>query len=244
MTMLDRTSPLPLYHQLKQALLARLREEEFGPGMPLPTELELIDQYKVSRITVRRAMAELERSGQIYRVSGKGTFVKEAPLFSPELTRLTSFTEDMREQALDVSSKLLDLRQDRASEVVAEKLDLKLGAPIWFVGRLRLSDQYPLALNLSYLRLPPSFSLSAQELEQTGSLWALLEKKGIVLRSARRTIQAIPADFVYAAKLQVEVGAPLLLIEGVVRDQNQLPVEYHLVINRGDRYKHSLYLER
>ncbi len=81
-------------------------------------------------------------------------------------------------------------------------------------------------------------------MEQTGSLWALLEKKGIVLQSALRTIQATLADVDYAAKLQVEVGAPLLLIEGVVRDQNQVPVEYHLVINRGDRYKHTLYLER
>lgn len=244
MTILDRTSPLPLYHQLKQVLLLRLSDGEFRPGVPMPTESELIDRYEVSRITVRRAMSELEQSGQIYRVSGKGTFIKEAPVFSPELTRLTSFSEDMQEEALDVSSKLLELRQEHASAVVAGKLELKSGAPIWFIERLRLIDQYPLALNLSYLRLPPSFSLTAQEMEQMGSLWALLEKKGIVLQSALRTIQATLADVEYAAKLQVEVGAPLLLIEGVVRDQNMVPVEYHLVINRGDRYKHTLYLER
>ena len=241
---LNRESPLPLYHQLKQVLLARLKEGEFEPGVPLPTELELIDQYKVSRITVRRAMSDLEQSGQIYRVSGKGTFIREAPVISPELTRLTSFTEDMREQALDVSSKLLHLRQVPASEDVAAKLELEPGTSIWFIERLRLSDQYPLALNLSYLRLPPSFLITAQELQQTRSLWALLEKKGIVLKSAQRTIQAIPADGIYANKLQVEVRTPLLLIEGVVQDQNHVPVEYHLVINRGDRYKHTLYLER
>ena len=48
----------------------------------------------------------------------------------------------------------------------------------------------------------------------------------------------------FMLKLHVNVGAALLLIEGVVRDQQQLPVEYHLVVNRGDRYKHTLYLER
>lgn len=244
MTILDRQSPLPLYHQLKHVLLARLQDGEFTPGIPLPTEVELIDQYEVSRITVRRAMSELEQSGRIYRVSGKGTFVKEQPVFSPELTRLTSFTEDMGEQDVNVSSQLLVLRQEPASELVAGKLEVQVETPIWYIERLRLSDSYPLALNFSYLRLPPSFSLSAQELESVGSLWALLEQKGFTLRSARRTIQAISAEEAYAAKLQVEPGTALLLLEGVVRDQNQLPLEYHLVVNRGDRYKHTLYLER
>lgn len=241
--LLDRESPLPLYHQLKQLLLARMKNGEFELGVPLPTELDLIGQYEVSRITVRRAMSDLEQTGKIYRVSGKGTFIKEAPVLSPDLTRLTSFTEDMRDKDVAISSKLLHLRQVPASQDVAAKLELETGSTIWFIERLRLSDQYPLALNLSYLRLPPSITIETREL-QSGSLWALLERKGIVLNSARRTIQAIPADSVYANKLEVEVGTPLLLIEGVVNDQNHLPVEYHMVINRGDRYKHTLYLER
>lgn len=244
MATLDRTSPLPLYHQLKQQIQERLSAGEFEPGLPLPTESELIDQYAVSRITVRRAMSELEQSGQIYRVSGKGTFVKDTPLFSPELTRLTSFSEDVQGQTHEISTDLLALRQETASDNVAKHLELKRGAKVLFIERLRLSEGSPIALNHSYLRLPPSLSVTAQEMEQSGSLWALLEEKGITLQNAHRTIQAIPADASYAKKLQIEVGAPLLVIEGVVRNQLQIPVEYHLVVNRGDYYKHSLYLER
>lgn len=244
MATLDRTSPLPLYHQLKQTLLARLEAGEFEPGVPLPTESDLIDQYAVSRITVRRAMSELEQSGQIYRVSGKGTFVKEAPVFSPELTQLTSFSEDIQGQTQEISTDLLTLRQEAASDEVAGHLELARGTKVLFIERLRLSDQSPIALNLSYLRLPAFLSITAEELKKTGSLWALLEEKGIVLNNARRTIQAVPASETYAQKLQVAVGEPLLVIEGVVRNHLQVPVEYHLVINRGDYYKHSLYLER
>ncbi len=242
--MLDRQSPLPLYHQLQQVLLHRLQEGEFNNGQPLPTEVDLIDQYAVSRITVRRAMAELERSGRIYRVSGKGTFAKEEPVITPDLTRLTSFSEYMREQSISVSSKLLLFRQEPALDLVADKLELQAGEPVWVIERLRLSDNSPLALNLSYLRLPPYIQLTAEELKTSGSLWALLESKGVVLKYARRTIQAIPANEEIAAKLEISIGLPLLLLEGVVRDQNQVPIEFHYVYNRGDRYQHTLYMER
>jgi len=244
MTALDRTSPLPLYHQLMQEIQARLKAGEFKPGTPLPTELQLIDQYSVSRITVRRAMSELEQSGQIYRVSGKGTFIQDGPMFSPELTHLTSFTEDLKGQAHLATTELLALRRQPAYDEVAGHLEVEEGTEILYIERLRLSEQSPIALNLSYLRIPSSISITARELAPTGSLWALLEGKGIVLHDARRTIQAIAADEDLAQKLQVNLGAPLLLLEGVVRDQFNTPVEYHLVFNRGDRYKHTLYLER
>ncbi len=243
MMTLDRTLPTPLYHQLKELLLSNLKEGEFKPEVPLPTEAALMTQYGISRITVRRAMSELEQEGYIYRMPGKGTFISE-PKISRGLTGLTSFAEDMREKGLATSSKLLDFRQEPALGRIAMKLGLKAGKPVWFIQRLRLDDQCPIAVNLSYLRLPSHITITAQELETFGSLWALLESKGIALADADRTIEAIPANQRYAEQLQVAVGAPLLLIDGVVYDHDHVPVEYHQVINRGDRYQYTLYLKR
>ena len=240
---LDRTLPVPLYHQLKEVLLSSLKGGEFEPGTPLPTEATLVTQFGISRITVRRAMSELEQEGHIYRLPGKGTFISESKI-SRGLTGLTSFAEDMKEKGLATSSKLLDFRQEPALGRTAMKLGLKVGAPVWFIQRLRFDDQYPIAVNLSYLRLPSHSTITAQELETYGSLWALLESKGIALADADRTIEAIPANQIYAEQLQVEVGVPLLLIAGVVYDPDHVPVEYHQVINRGDRYQYTLYLKR
>jgi GntR family transcriptional regulator len=240
---LDRASPVPLYHQLKQALAMRLKNGEFELGLPLPTEAELMRFYDISRITVRRAMLELEREGHIVRMPGKGTFVTE-PKIDRGLTRLTSFTEDMRERGLTATSELLDLRQESAPVHVAEKLGIEAGTPVWFVHRLRLANQQPIALNLSYLRLPPHISVVASELADSGSLWALLESKGIALKDADKTLEAILADQEYADLLQVPEGAPLLLVEGVVYDHHHTPIEFSQVVNRGDRYKYTLYLKR
>lgn len=243
MKTLDRALPIPLYHQLKQNLLTSLENGEFEPNVPLPTEISLIERHRVSRITVRRAMQELEQEGLIYRIPGKGTFITEPKIYR-ESTHLTSFTEDMQGKKLAVSSELLDFRQVAASEYVAAKLGVERETAVTFIQRLRLEKEQPIALNYSYIRLPPHISITAQELEAIGSLWALLENKGIVLAEADREIEAVLADQEQADFLQVAVNAPLLLVEGVVFDQAHTPVEYHQVINRGDRYKYMLHLKR
>lgn len=243
MMTLDRSLPVPLYHQLKETLLSTLTEREVKPGDSLPTEATLMNQYGISRITVRRAMSELESEGRIYRVPGKGTFVSEAKI-SRGLTKLTSFAEDMRGKEMSTSSKLLSFWSEPASAMVAEKLGVDVGTAVQFIKRLRLDDQSPIAVNLSYLRLPTHITITAQELDTFGSLWALLENKGIDLADADRTIEAIPANQTYAEQLQTTIGAPLLLIDGVVYDRDHVPVEYHQVINRGDRYQYTLYLQR
>jgi GntR family transcriptional regulator len=240
---LSRESPIPLYHQLRQALTTRLKSGEFPPGVPLPTEADLMQVYDVSRITVRRAMRELEQEGRIDRIPGKGTFAIE-PKIGRGLTRLTSFTEDMGERGLVAASKLLRFGYEPASSHVASELEIQTGTHVMSIHRLRLAEDQPIALNWSYLRLAPHITLGASELQENGSLWALLEAKGISLVEAKKTLSAILADQGHADLLQVPVGAPLLLVEGVVYDQRHVPVEYSQVINRGDRYNYVLYLKR
>lgn len=74
---LDRHNPLPLYQQLRVALLDRIGAGEFRPGEPLPSERQLAADYEVSRITAIRALSELEREGIVERRQGQGTFVVE-----------------------------------------------------------------------------------------------------------------------------------------------------------------------
>jgi DNA-binding GntR family transcriptional regulator len=74
--LLEQT-PLPLYHQVKEELRARIVANEFAPGVALPTEEQICAEYRVSRITVRRALDELIGEGLITKRHGIGSFVAE-----------------------------------------------------------------------------------------------------------------------------------------------------------------------
>lgn len=69
----------PLYQKIKKALEAEIRKGTFPVGGQLPTEKQLEEHYQVSRITAKRALTELEQAGSIFRIQGKGSFVKEIP---------------------------------------------------------------------------------------------------------------------------------------------------------------------
>ena len=72
---LDRRSSQPLYAQLKQLLADRIRQQQYGPGQQIPSELALCQELGVSRPTVRQAIAELVSEGVLVIYKGRGTFV-------------------------------------------------------------------------------------------------------------------------------------------------------------------------
>jgi DNA-binding GntR family transcriptional regulator len=87
-------------------------------------------------------------------------------------------------------------------------------------------------------------TITAEELTATGSLWALVEHKGLPIVESEKTLEATVANEQHASLLNVSVGAPLMLVEGVSYSHNHYPLEYHQVINRADRYRYSIHLRR
>lgn len=85
--MIDRDSPIPLYYQLKLYLKQRVEMGNLRPGDRLPTEVELCEQFQISRAPVRQALAELVQEGLIYRRAGQGSFV--APSAAKSLAEKT-----------------------------------------------------------------------------------------------------------------------------------------------------------
>ncbi len=241
--MLDRASPIPLYHQLSQSLLTQITNGKLSPGDALPPERELTATYNVSRITVRRAVDELENEGYVRREQGKGTFVA-SPRIQRGILKLTSFSEDIAALGMTPGSKLLTLRREPAQARVARELSLDKGDEVWFVERLRFADSDVIGLNLSYLSLPQDITLSHSELEEEVSLWKLLAEKGIVLSESDKVIGAIAAEDWHAELLNVREGTPLLQVEGVAYSNRGRPVEFHQIITRADRYKYQLRVTR
>ncbi len=240
---LDRRSPVPLYYQFKQSLLERFENDEFPAGRPIPPEMDLMNQYGISRATVRRAMQEMEHEGYIHRTPGRGTFVLRTRI-RRGLTRLSSFTEDMQQRGKAVTSRLLDFARKVPPPHIAQQFGLGPEEALLYIYRLRLADGSPIVLNASYIQLPPEISITEKEMRAAGSLWALLERKGLHLIEADRVIEAVLASEERANLLEVPVGVALLLVEGMAYTINHIPVEYSQVITSGERYKYSVHLER
>ncbi len=244
-TELGQNSEVPLYRQIEEDLLSQITAGQLSQGEMIPPERELCERYGVSRITVRRAIGELETRGYVRRQQGKGTFVSRSRI-RREMGRLISFSEEMKAQGHSPGSRLLNLQHRPADKSVAGLLHIPEGHPIWIVERLRLADDEITSLSISYLNLPVHVYLTPVELNTEISLWSLLEHKGIIISEAETAVRAISADAHYARLLDVEEGDPLLVREGVnygLSDLSELaPIEAFQVISRADRYQYALHL--
>jgi GntR family transcriptional regulator len=245
MKIIDRRSPLPLYCQLKEILLQELEEGLYPPGSTLPPEMSLVNQYGLSRATVRQAMKDLEHEGYISRIQGKGTLViREKSALKRGLSQLTSFSEDMKAHGYETITKILNFEIVTAPLKIAQLLQIPENKSVIHLHRLRFVNKIPVAINTSYVNLPDNICITRQDLERSVSLYTLFESKRIPLVESEKTIEAISASEEQANLLRVSTGNPLLKVEGVLYTLLHQPLEHHVVISRSDLYKYSLNLLR
>lgn len=230
-----RDSKLPFYHQLYEILRQNIVRGEWQPDDMLPSEIELMERYNVSRITVRQALDELVNEGLIYRQRGRGTFVAH-PTVDQALTRIISFTEDMRQRGFTPGTEVLFSGLEPALPEVAEKLQLDPGTELVRLDRLRLADNEPMSIEESHLvhRYCPGI---LQHDYAANPLREVLEQHyGIRLVRAKQIIRAIAASRKIADKLSIPANTPLLYIERISYSPQNIPIEFLRLYHRGDRY--------
>ena len=239
---LDRTSPVPLYYQLKEIFRSWIAAGEFDRDGRFPSEAELQQQFKVSRMTIRRALSELVQEGFLVREQGRGSFVVR-PRVQDQLRYLTSFTEDMRLRGLPTGSRILDFRLVHDPEV-AKAMGIPESEELVQLRRLRLVRDEPVAIQNAFIRHRFCPGLVERGLME-GSLYATLERGyGLKLGRAIQTVEAKPADEYEARLLGIELGQPVLLLERLTFLKGGEPVEYVRSAYRGDRYRFTVELPR
>jgi GntR family transcriptional regulator len=230
----------PKYWGLKRHLLDLLAA--LPPGSPIPTERSLAAQFDVSRTTVRQALADLTVEGRLLRVQGKGTFAAE-PKVAQRL-QLSSYTEDMRAQGREPSSKLIDIVEIPAEGELTTLLGIRSGAKVLRMQRLRLADNEPMAIETTHLPLG-RFRGLRKYLSPTGSLYSVLRDRfDVEMGHAEETIETALAGPHEAELLGADVGMPMLLLSRHSFDTAERPVEWVRSVYRGDRYKFVAELNR
>jgi GntR family transcriptional regulator len=240
---LKRGAPVPLYHQLKAALLRDIEAGCWRPGDRLPTEDALIERFQVSKITVRQALRDLAQLGYIRREQGRGTFVQGPPLEEGP-RELKSFTGEMRGHGFLATSRVLEQGLLPAPADIAGRLALADDAPVFRLRRLRLADGEPMGLQTAYISaaLVPGI----ERLSFAGaSLYEVLASRfSLYASAARETHQAVLVSEDVAPLLRVPAGSPALAAERLASLPDGRPLEFVQSVMRGDRYKIVLDLTR
>ncbi len=241
---LDRRPGAALWFAIQERLRRAIAGGTYAVGDQLPTEVQLMEHFGVSRITIRSALDYLERDHLIERGSGRGTFVR-APIVEQPVHTLAGFHEDMRARGLKPASGtlLVELRilpDDVGRLLESERRGL-------YIERALHADDQPMALQRSWLPFwtlaggPP---FTADELDG-GSLYELLDaRSGARPERAEETIEAAVASGDVGRLLGVADGAPVLVAHRLCFDLRDRPVEYVDVVYRADRYRYRVDLTR
>lgn len=200
------------HEYVKQHLQKEITEGNYEAGEKLPSEKRLCDYFKVSRVTVRHALQNLENDGLISRKQGVGAFVNAQNMKS-NLVRLTDFSEDMRLAGLESSSRLIELKKVDPVKEINEVLDIRPDMKLIRVNRVRLGSGKPIAFDSTWL--PPGYGqLLFDEDLTTQTIYNIIEEKyEIPILAGSYQITAVNASKYIAQHLELSQGDAVLEID-------------------------------
>lgn len=237
----EQDSFLPYYYQIREILRQKIAEGEYKTGSKIPSEIELVQHFGVSRATIRNAIDSLVTDGLLTRRRGTGTFVAERKI-AELLSHLVSFSEEMRLKGMNPSTRRISVAHIEPPDVVAESLRTRPGELVLRVERLRCADDKPIVLLLSYLPVRLGIPLSE---DFSGSLIDLLENRyGVDIAIGDQTIEAARADEEQAVALEIKKGDPVLIMRRTTYSKDGTPVEYVTGAYRSDRYSFRIQMHR
>ncbi|HXE14550.1 MAG TPA: GntR family transcriptional regulator [Bryobacteraceae bacterium] len=237
--MMRRSGDVPLYVQVREKL--RSEYSQLEPNTAIPTELELMRRFGVSRITLRKAVDDLVVDGLLERHQGKGTFTS-VPKLTHELNAITSWTEQLRALGYNPRTTNRTCTEIAPPRRVAHALNLSGSEKVVMLRRTRLVGDEPLSLMTNYIpsRLVPNIAKQAESAE---SLYELLERRyHLVPDRATDTVETRAATAEEADTLNVEPWSPILVMTRLSFLKDGSPLELAFAISRGDRYQYRVTL--
>lgn len=235
---IDRESPVPLYHQLAEQLTAAVDDGRLEPGDPFENEVALAQRLSISRPTVRRAIQEMVDQGLLVRRRGLGTTVANRKVHRK--ARLSSLFDDLQAEGREPHTRVLSM-ETRTDERAALALDLEPDAELLSIVRVRLAGDLPLALLHNWL--PPAHSdITREDLEQEG-LYALLRRRGVKPVVAQQSIGARMPSAKERRELDLGKGHPVLTMTRMAFDAAGAAIEFGDHAYRGEDYTIDLMLD-
>ena len=229
---------VPLYAKVKSALRDSIRTGELAAGAALPSEKELEAAHGVSRITVRRALEELEREGLVLRGRGRQARVVE-PLISAARTEIEDDLASLLELVRGTQARVLVFKWRMPDPIIRARLDTPPDEPVLQVDRLRSSRGVPVLHTTAFTPAPIGARLQREALGERTML-EMLTRTGVVIASATQEMHAAPCPEPLAELLGLHPGDPVFTIDRLVRDRDGRPIQHLVATFRWDSFGYRI----
>jgi len=231
---------IPLYYQIERAIRERIETAEFDAGDPLPSEEALCEHYGVSRITIRRALAELHRQRLIVRRHGVGSFVAEKPLGIN--SHLSGSLKEFLGTAATLHVRCLSLEEAEPPAEVREVFSLaddETATLLRSVGSL--SDESPVAYLEIWFPNDIGRQLRMEDIGGYVPVVRLVEQKlNLRLMRAQQFIEPGQATSSAAKYLKINAKSPILRVKRIYYAHPDRPIEIAYVRYHPDRYRFAI----
>ncbi|QIQ21321.1 GntR family transcriptional regulator [Zophobihabitans entericus] len=226
-------SKIPMHQHIQQDLLKKIQSGEYPEFSLIPKETELTEIYQVSRPTVRQAIQGLVNEGYLERKKRRGTIVRQKKIDQDFTHIIESYDSEMNRKGLLPKTQVLMLKEDTATEDVAQSLNLKEGDKVYKLVRLRYAQNNPIVLVTTYLPFALLPDFMSHDFSQE-KLYTVLEKLNFAITSIRRKLEVLKADETTSDLLDIEEGDPIFYFHSTGYTRERIPVEYSISKYRGD----------
>ena len=232
---LDKSTPVPLYYQLKQILLEAIKHGDYPVDSLIPTEKELSEMFQISRTTVRQAITEMVKEGWLYRVASKGTFVARLKIQQDFIKKLETFNEQMERAGFKPRTELLKMDIVEMPHQVQDTFHVVNPGKYVYLYRRRFADDEPIVTVETWLPYEQCGFVMTHNFTVESLYKVLSQNEQTRVCHVNRVLEAVAADSKDVETLNVRRGKPIQFSATIGYNRAEEPVEYSLARYRGDR---------
>lgn len=232
--------PVALYYQLKEEIRKKILSDEWPQGSKLPTEKEISDSRGVSRITVKRAIDELQSEGYLVKKQGRGTFVQTRSI-GQQLHKFYSFSEELNKLGIVETTKLLEFQVIVPGLSIRKELQTEADEKVFWIKRVRYMDEKAYTIENSYIpvRFAPELN---RELIQKNGLYKSLQMFNIFPDRAIETFSAVNISKEDAKTMDLPANDAAINLKRITYNGVDI-VEFCQSVVRGDVFYYTVELK-
>lgn len=234
---LDKSTPIPLYFQLKSIILSDINDNCFTVGDAIPTENELVDFYHISRSTVRQAISELVKEGWLTRKASKGTFVTKPEQSSSYIRSFEPFYQQISRLGKTPRTELIDLNVITPTPEIAKKLSLTPEQKVISMFRRRFADDIPMVTFQNYIPYDLCSFILSYDFAAYSLYELLMTRPETQIAGTKTIVSAMNATSQDIELLNVKVNTPMLYFHNISTTADGTIIDYAFAHYRGDLNK-------
>jgi len=237
---IDRKKPIPYYYQIQQQIVDAIEKSEWNADEFIPSERELSDKFKVSRITTRKALDNLMIEGYIKKIKGKGAVVAKPRIEEQLFNRLIGTFQDLEDKGFDIKNEILSFEIIKAEKNIIKELNLNENEEVFRFERLRYIDKVPYHFSRTFIskKICPNFD--PKFLIDNSFIQVLENNYGLKIYKVKRILQANVATVEDSKLFKIKIGSPILTFFNTSFIKNGAAIEYALNKIRGDMSKFEI----